>query len=424
MRDLAELLRAGDTVVWGQGCAEPRTLTHALREAASAVPDLRCFVGISAAEDTVGAAGLGFKSYGGGGVNRLLDDAGRLDIVPSRYSDLPQLIAEGAMPVDVALVQVTPGATAGTYHLALAAEYLMAAVRNARVVVAEVNHAAPHSPDAPMIPAERISALVEVAYLPTPLPGGPRTTGTAAIGAHVAGIVSDGATLQVGIGALPDAAVRSLSGHHDLGVHTGALGDALADLIAAGVVTNAHKTRDTGVSVAGLLLGSEALFRLAHRNPAIALRETAHTHDPAVLASLPRFTAINAAIEIDLTGQVNTEVAGGRYVGAAGGALDFARPAMLSPGGGAITIVRATAGGRSAIVPQLHGPVAVPRSEVDWVVTEYGAARLRGLTLAQRRERLIGLAHPDHRAALEAASPGAGEARRADSQLQPEPGAD
>lgn len=418
MRDLAELLRAGDTVVWGQGCAEPRTLTRALREAAITVPDLRCFVGISSGEDTtLDAAGLGFRSYGGGGANRLLDDAGRLDIVPSRYSDLPQLMAEGVMPVDVALVQVTPGATPDTYHLALAAEYLMAAVRNARVVVAEVNRAAPHSPDAPAIPAERITAIVEADYPPTPLPGAPATPEAAAIGRHVAEVVGDGATLQVGIGALPDAVVRGLSSHHDLGVHTGAFGDALADLVTRGVVTNAHKTRDAGVSVAGLLLGSEALFRLAHDNRAIALRETAYTHDPVVLASLPRFTSINAAIEIDLTGQVNTEVAGGRYVGAAGGALDFTRAAMLSPGGAAITILRATAGGRSVIVPQLRGPVAVPRSEVDWVVTEYGATRLRGLTLAQRRERLIGLAHPDHRAQLAEASPGAGEARRAESRL-------
>lgn len=413
MLDLTGLLRRGDMVIWGQGPAEPLTLTRALRTAARTIPDIRCFLGItSTGDDFADGTDLRFVAYGAGGATRRLDGKGQLDIVPSRYSDLPRLIAERRLPIDVALVQVTPGTEPGTFHLALAAEYLVAAVRAARVVIAEVNHAAPHSPDAPVLRAEDLTALVETSYPPTPVPAAASTPDTDAIGRHVADVVADGATLQIGIGSLPDAALHALAEHNDLGVHSGAIGDAVAGLITRGVVTNAHKGRDVGQAIGGVLLGTEALFRFAHGNRAIALRETAYTHDPAVLASLPRFTAINAAIEIDLTGQLNTEVAAGRYVGAAGGALDFARAAMLSPSGGSITLLRSNPGGRTAIVPQIEGPVAVPRSEVDWVVTEHGAVNLRGLTLAERRERLISIAHPDHRAELEAVAPGAGERSR------------
>jgi acetyl-CoA hydrolase len=406
-------LRPGDTVIWGQACAEPLGLTRALAEQARSLGPVRCMLGIGAGGGTplAGVDGLGFAAYGGGGTTRRLDSAGALEILPSRYSDLPRLFAAGRFRIDVALVQVTEGTEPGTYHFALAAEYLVAAARSARVVIAELNHGAPHSPDAPVLRADQITALVTADYRPAEVAGPPANDVDLRIAAHVAGIVENGATLQMGIGSLPEAIVRGLSSHRDLAVHSGVIGDAIAGLIESGAVTNAHKPHDRGISVAGVLIGTSRLFGLADGNPAIALRDTTYTHDPAILAALPKLTTINAAIEVDVTGQVNTEVAGGHYVGAAGGSLDFARGAALSTGGMPITALRSTAGSRSAIVVDLAGPVAIPRSEVGWIVTEYGAVDLRGLTLSQRRERLLGIAHPDHRNALAAARPGPGEDR-------------
>jgi acetyl-CoA hydrolase len=411
--DLRTYVRPGDTIVWGQACAEPLTLTRALAEQAPSLGGVRCFLGLGADGGTplAGIDGLGFAAYGGGGTTRRIDAASSLEVLTARYSDLPRVFGSRAFPVDVAFVQVTPGARPDFYHFALAAEYLVAAAHAARVVIAEVNHAAPHTPDAPVLRADEITARVDAQYRPAQVPGAPASEIDTAIAAQVAAIVEDGATLQMGIGSLPEAIVRDLAGHRDLGVHSGAIGDAMADLIEAGVITNARKTRDPGVSVGGVLIGTDRLFGLAHRNPAIALRDTRYTHDPAILATLPKLTTINAAIEVDLTGQVNTEVAGGRYVGAAGGSLDFARGAGLAPGGVPITALRSTAGRRSTIVADLGGPVAIPRSEVGWVLTEYGAVDLRGLTLSQRREQLIGIAHPDHREALASARPGPGEDR-------------
>jgi acyl-CoA hydrolase len=409
--DLSALLRPGDTVVWGQACGEPLTLTRALAEQRAGIGPLRCFLGMrtEGTPELSGADGLRFAAYGGGGTTRLLDDRHVLDVLPARYSDLPGLFTSGAFPVDAALVQVTPGSTRGTYHVAIAAEYLVAAARSARVIIAEVNRRAPHTPDAPVLRADEIAAIVEADYPPAELAPAPPNDIDRRIAEHVAELVEDGATLQIGIGSLPDAIVRGLARHRELGVHSGAIGDAVADLIVSGVITNSRKAVDVGTTVCGVLTGTARLFDVAHDNPAIALRETSYTHDPAVLAAQPRLTTINAAIEIDLTGQVNAETAGGRYVGAVGGSLDFARGAALSSGGVPITALRSTVAGRSTVVAQLDGPVTLPRSEVGWVVTEYGAVDLRGLTLAQRRQRLMAVAHPDHRDALAAAVPGPGE---------------
>jgi acetyl-CoA hydrolase len=418
--DLRAHLRPGDTVVWGQACAQPLTLTRALAEQQPGIGPLRLFLGIGSdvtpglagSTDSADSAdsGVRFAAYGGGGSTRRLDERRVLDVLPARYSDLPRLFAQGGFGIDVAFVQVTPGPVEGTYHFALAAEYLVAAARAARVVVAEVNRQAPHSPDAPILRADEVTAVVEASYRPVEHAPPPANDIDRRIAANVAALVDDGATLQIGIGSLPEAIVRGLAGHHDLGVHSGAIGDAVAELVESGAITNARKAHDAGTSVGGVFIGTSRLFEFAHNNPLIALRETSYTHGPAVLAAQPRLTAINAAIEVDLTGQVNSEVAGGRYVGAAGGMLDFARGAALSAGGVPITVLRSTAGSRSTIVAQLSGPVTLPRSDAGWIVTEYGAVDLRGLTLAQRRHRLIDIAHPDHRETLAAAAAGPGEA--------------
>jgi acyl-CoA hydrolase len=195
--------------------------------------------------------------------------------------------------------------------------------------------------------------------------------------------------------------LAALHQRRDLGVHSGVVGDGVMALMEAGVVTNAHKGRDPGATVAGVLMGSTRLHRYAHRNPALQMRATDYTHDPDVLASLPRFVAINSALEVDLSGQVNAEVAAGCYVGAVGGAVDVLRGAHRSRGGVPIIALPATAGARSRVVAALSGPVSTARCDAGVFVTEYGIADLRGLPLAARRRRMLDIAHPEHRARLE-----------------------
>lgn len=223
---------------------------------------------------------------------------------------------------------------------------------------------------------------------------------------QVAALVPDRATLQLGVGTLPAAVARALGSHRGLGVHSGVVSDVLVDLIERGVVTNEHKGRDAGRTVTGGLFGTGRLRHLADCTDIIEMRSVEYTHDLRVASTLSSLHTINSAIEIDLSGQANAEVAGGRYLGAVGGQVDFVRAGLASPGGRSIiAFPSATPDGRhSRIVASLQGrPVTTARSDVDVVVTEFGAAHLRGCSLRERARRLIGIAHPDHREALEQA---------------------
>jgi acyl-CoA hydrolase len=212
--------------------------------------------------------------------------------------------------------------------------------------------------------------------------------------------------IQTGVGAVPDAILRLLGDRKDLGVHSGMLGDGLVDLVEAGVITNARKEIDRGVSINGALIGTKRLYDWANRNVAIRMTPTSYTHDAAVLGQLSRLVTINSALEVDLTGQVNAEQSGAAYLGGTGGQVDFVRAGARSPGGRSIIALSATAKGAtlSKIVPALSGPVTSARSEVDIIVTEYGAAELKGQTLAERTRRLIAIAHPDFREELDRAA--------------------
>lgn len=402
--DLARFVKAGDTVCWGQAAAEPLALTRPLMAQRAEIGGLTAFVGISWC-DTVDVAftdHVRFMSYCGTGLNRHLAAADRLDILPLHYSMLEHTLGR---TVDVLLLQLTPPGTDGRYGFALASEYLVPLVKSARVVIAEVNTEAPVIGCAHTLAPDDIHAIVRTAR---PLPEPPATAAgetEACIAEHVAALVEDRAVLQVGLGALPERIARQLAGHRDLGIHTGLINDGMGHLIETGAVTNAYKTRDTGISVTGLVAGSNRLLRLMHRNPAVRMQTTAYTHDPGVLAGLDRFTAINSAVEVDLTGQVNAEVAAGRYVGAVGGAADFLRGAARSSRGLPIVALPSTARGRtglvSRIVARLDGPVSTARSDAGVIVTEYGAADLRGLSLAQRTRRMVEIAAPPFREALE-----------------------
>ena len=400
--DLSAYIRPGDTVLWGQASAEPLGLTRALVAQRHRLGRPRLFLGIgqSGVLKPEHAEAFELLSYCGSGSNRALAAAGVLDILPVHYSQLPVLMRSGALRIDVVMLQVSPPDEQGRHSLGLANEYLLAALDSARVVLAEVNEQVPWTYGARCLRADEMHLRVSASYAP-PAAAAPRIGPLEqAIARHVAEWIEDGATLQTGVGAIPEAVLTALGDRRDLGLHSGAIGDGVAALSEAGVITNALKTIDRGISIAGVLMGSARLHRLAHRNPRLQLRSTEYTHDAAVIASIDRFVAINSAIEVDLSGQVNAEVADGVYVGAVGGALDFMRGAQRSRGGLAIVALPSAAGSRSRIVATLSGPVSTPRSDAGLIVTEHGVADLRGLSLSARIDRLIAIADPQHRDAL------------------------
>ena len=401
---LAGIVRAGDVVMWGQASAEPTVLTLPLMAQRTEIGRFGAFIGISWSDAVQPAFAdcVSFMSYCGAGNNQKLARAGALEILPSPYSTLGDLIRSGALQVDVLMLQLSPADADGNYSLALACDYLTPAIAKARVVIAEINDQAPWTFGSHVLTADDIDFAIRTSRPPQLPPQGKAQPAEAAIARNVAGLIGDGATLQVGIGSLPEAILGQLSDRRDLGLHTGAMGDAAVALARAGVLTNARKSIDAGASVAGVLMGSGILNAFAHRNPAVQMRSTDYIHSHPVLASIDRLVAINSAIEVDLTGQVNTEVANGIYVGAVGGGIDFMRGAQASRGGLSIIALpsRAGLGNISRIVARLDGPVSAARSDAGIIVTEHGIADLRGLSLSRRVERMVSIAHPEMREQL------------------------
>jgi acyl-CoA hydrolase len=402
--DLGEFLRPGDRIVLGNACGEPTTLVEALLAQAAGIGGLSAFLATSFSGlfTPEAAAGLDVLSMGAIGVLRTLARAGRLGVIPCHVGQIGPLIEAGLIGCDVAFVQVSTADTEGNHSLGLVSDYVRTAVARARVVVAEVNERVPFT-YGERLAATDIDYAVPVSRAPVEVPPAAIGETDEAIAKHAAAYVEDGSVLQVGVGALPDAIMGLLGDRRDLGVHSGMAGDALVDLTEAGVITNARKPIDRGVSITGSLIGSRRLHTFAHRNPGIRMCDTSYTHEGAVLARLDKLVTVNSAIEVDLTGQVNAEQAGSRYLGGTGGQVDFVRAGARSPGGHAIIALPATArdGTVSRITARLSGPVTTARSEVDVIVTEFGAAELKGQTLGERARRLAAIAHPAFREDLE-----------------------
>lgn len=400
---LVGIVRPGDLVMWGQASAEPTGLTLPLMAQRAAIGRFSAFIGISWSDAVQPAFAdcVSFVSYCGSGNNRALAKAGSLEILPTHYSKLGELIRNGQIKVDVLMLQLSPSDANGKFSMSLACDYLAPAIGSARVVIAEINDQAPWTFGPHALDAGDIDFAIHTSRPPLRPPAGKVHPAEAAVARHVASLIEDGATLQYGIGALPEAIVGQLTDRRDLGLHSGAIGDATVSLIRSGVLSNARKSIDAGVSVAGVLMGTAMLNNFAHRNPTVQLRSVDYIHSPSVLASIDRLVAINSAIEVDLTGQVNTEVANGIYAGAVGGSVDFMRGAQASRGG--LSIIALPSGeGRntSRIVSRLGGPVSAARSDAAIIVTEHGIADLRGLSLSRRVERMISIAHPEVREQL------------------------
>lgn len=407
--DLSRHIRPGDGVIWGQGTGEPMTLTEALVDQRAALGGVSVFLGASFS-DTIRpehADHLHLYGTGGIGTNARLARAGVLDVLPVHVSAIPHLIETGRIRVDVALVQVSPAGPDGRHSLGLVADYLGNAVARARTVLAEVNDRVPRTLGSAWVEPSRFAALVETSREPLTVASSPPSAIERRIAERVVDLVPDGAVVQLGIGSVFGALGEALEGRRNLSIHAGVVGDWVVGLTRSGAVTNLSKPFDRGVSVTGALFGTRVLYDFAHENPGLELRPLTYTHDPSLLARMERLFAVNSAVEVDLTGQVNAETVGGVNVGAVGGQVDFVRAAMLSPGGRAVIALPATAarGRISRIVARLgDGVVTTPRSDADLVVTEHGTADIRGVPLRERARRLIAIAEPAFRDQLEAAA--------------------
>lgn len=400
--DIAEFVRPGDHIVVGQATGEPQTLTETLVAQRARVGPVELFLGscFSRSFAPEHADHIRFSGFGAVGTVRKLAAGGALDVVPCHVSQVARYIEAGLIGCDVAFVQLSPAGPDGRHSFGVINDYVQTAIACARIVVAEINDQVPYSFGDVGLPPERIDFAVYTSRPVVELPSVAIGAREQAIAGHVAPFVEDGSTLQVGVGAIPDAILHAIADRRDLGVHSGSIGDGLVALIERGIVTNARKPVDPGVSITGALMGTRRLYDFAHRNPAIALRASNYTHEATVLARIPNLVAINSAVEVDLTGQVNAEVAGGAYIGATGGQGDFQRAAHRAPRGHAIVALPSMAGASSRIVSHVSGPVTVARHDADIVVTEYGSAQLKGCPLAERARRMIAIAHPDRRDAL------------------------
>ena len=405
--DLGEYLKAGDNIVFGQACGEPTTLIEALIAQGADIGGLSAFIatsfsGIFTPETSESFA---LSSMGAIGALRSMSKAHKLRIIPCHVGQVAPLIEQGLIGCDVAMVQVSPADADGNHSFGLISDYVQAAIAKARVVIAEVNPQVPFT-FGELLHSSQIDVAVHFDRPPVSVQPGAISPTDEAIARHCAEFIGDGAVIQTGVGAVPDAILRLLHDRKDLGVHSGMLGDGLVDLAEAGVLTNARKEIDAGVSINGALIGTKRLYDYADRNPAVKMVRSDYTHNGAVLAQLSRLVTINSAMEVDLTGQVNAESTGDAYMGGTGGQVDFVRAGVRSPGGHSIIALPATAKGGtiSKIVPLLSGPVTTARSEVDIIVTEFGAAQLRGQPLAERARRLVAIAHPDFREELSMAA--------------------
>lgn len=332
--------------------------------------------------------------------------AGCADYVPVFLSEVPALFRRGVLPIDVAMIQVSPPDAHGFCSLGISVDVARAAVDTAATVIALVNPNVPRTHGDGEVHVERIALAVRSESPLPEHPPAPLGERELAIGRNIADLVENGATLQMGIGAIPDAVLAALGGHKDLGVHTEMFSDGILPLVESGVINGRWKKNHPGKIVAGFLMGTRRLYDFVHDNPEVALLDIAYVNDTQVIGRNPRVTAINSAIEIDLTGQVCADSIGTYQYSGVGGQMDFIRGASISEGGKPIIALPSTTGrGETRIVPFLKpgAGVVTTRAHVHYVVTEHGAANLYGRSLRERANLLISIAAPEHREELERA---------------------
>lgn len=405
-------VQSGDRVYIHPGCATPLTLLEALANRGEPLRDVEVvhLLTFGQAPHTLPEMRGRFRHnamFIGSNVREAVN-AGRADYTPIFLGEIAKLFRNGAMPIDVALVQVSPPDEHGFCSLGVSVDHTLDAARHAKHVIAEVNDRMPRVLGDAFLHVRQIHAVVETSRPLSEMQAEAGTETSLAISRRVADLIEDGATLQTGIGAIPDTVLTLLHDRRGLGIHTELFSDGVIDLVAGGVITGERKTLHPGKIIAGFMLGTQRLFDFAHDNPIIELHPTSYTNDPFVIAQNENMVAINSAIEIDLTGQVCSDSIGCSFYSGFGGQTDFIRGAARSRGGIPIIALPSMAcnGTRSRIVPelQLGAGVVTTRADVHWVVTEFGAANLFGRSVRQRARALIDIAHPDRREWLERAA--------------------
>lgn len=401
-------IKSGDRVVVGHACGEPRILVDAMVERAPELENVEIvhMVAMGKAKYCFPEMQKSFRHNAPflGPSTRKHYEEGRVDFIPGSLYDVPKYFLDGYLPVDVALIQVTPPDENGDCSFGISIDYTSSAARAATIVVAQINSKMPRTygttinlsdidfmvlHDEPMIELQppHIGEIEE------------------AIGRNAAALIPDGATLQLGIGAIPDAVLHFLKDKKDLGIHTEMFSDGVVALVEAGVITNRRKTLHPGKFIATFLMGTNKLYDFVDKNPDVIMCPATYTNDPFVISQNDNMICINSTLQIDLMGQANSETIGINQFSGSGGQVDFIRGAWRSKGGKSIIAMPSTVakGTKSRIVTCLDKCSAVTtlRSDIHYVVTEYGVAELRGKNLRQRAQALITIAHPDFRKSLE-----------------------
>lgn len=399
------VLRSGMRVYIQPGNAEPETLVEALLKRGPAVHDVEVVHMM-----TLGSAGYVAPEMAGhfrhnamfigSNVRDAIND-GRADYTPIYLSEIEELFETGAMPIDVALIQVSPPDSHGFCSFGVSIDTTLTAAKYAHFVIAQVNDEMPRTYGDSFIHVSRISAIVESSRPLCELPRTKITDLHVAIGRHVAGLIDDGAVLQTGIGGIPDAVLRFLMDRKDLGIHSELVSDGIIPLIEADVITGARKNFKPRKIILGFILGTRKLFDFVDNNPEFEFHPTAYVNDPLLIARNDNMVAINSALQIDLTGQVCSDSIGTQFYSGIGGQVDFLKGASHSKGGKPIIALPSTAkdGAVSRIVPTLDpgAGVVTSRGLIRYVVTEYGVAYLHGKTIRERAKAMIEIAHPKFR---------------------------
>lgn len=402
-------IKDGDRVAIGHACGEPQALTEAFSKYASTLKDV----------ETVHMIGMGDSSYCkeeaqghvrhnslfvGGKTERQAIKEGRADYTPRYFSRIPSLFTDGSLPPDVALVQVSKPDRHGFVSFGVSVDYSMTAAKQAKIKIAQINEHMPRCHGECFMHLDEFDYLVEADIPLIELQRSELTEVETELGRHCASLIQDGATLQLGIGALPDAVLLSLKDKKDLGIHSEMFSDGVVELVEAGVITNKKKTLHPGKMVATFLMGSKKLYDFIDDNPSVYMASADYTNDPYVIAKNDNLVSINSCVQVDFMGQVSAESVGSMQISGVGGQVDFVRGANMSKGGISIIAMTSTAKGGtvSKIVPCLEAGATVTtgRNDVAYIVTEYGVADLRGKTLKERARLLINIAHPDFKETL------------------------
>ncbi|MDO4175995.1 MAG: acetyl-CoA hydrolase/transferase C-terminal domain-containing protein [Bacillota bacterium] len=406
-QEAVKVIKSGDAVVFHAGVCEPELLIAAMVERADELENVEVIhmTSLGQAKYALPEMKKNFRHNGLfiSGPTRKAVNEGRADFTPCHYSDIPKLFREGKVRDNVFLMEVPPPDEEGYCSYGLTVDYAVAAAEMADVVIAQINRNMPRT-FGEKIHISKIDYIVEKDEPIHELQMGSVSEIEKQIAHNVASLVPDGATLQLGIGAVPDMVLKFLTHKKDLGIHSEMFSDGVVDLYESGALTNAKKTLHPGKFIATFLLGTKKLYDFVDNNPDVLLLPVDYTNDPNIIGQNDNLISINSALQVDLTGQVNAETLGTRHFTGIGGQLDFVRGAARSKGGKSIIALPSTAAGGKAsrIVNDfgVGGAVTTPRGDVQYIVTEYGIADLQGLSLRERIHALVNIAHPDFREQL------------------------